>query len=98
LPFNPYSSVEPIANFTSTEDTSLGDLRFSGTLNLYKTFDQVDSSIQRSGFALIPFLTIPMNNKDDFFGDASWTAGGLLAMDRHLWKKTLRRIKFGCKI
>lgn len=97
LPFNPYSSVEPIANFTSTEDTSLGDLRFSGTLNLYKTFDQVDSSIQRSGFALIPFLTIPMNNKDDFFGDASWTAGGLLAMDRHLGKRHYVALNLGAR-
>ncbi len=97
LPFNLYSNVEPIANFQSSEDASFGDLRFSATLNLYRTWDDVDPSIQRSGVALIPFFTFPMDNTDDFFGDGSWTGGGLLAFDRHMGKRHYIGLNLGAK-
>ena len=97
VPFNPYSNVEPIANFQTTEDASFGDLRFSGTLSLYRKWDQIDPSVQRGGFALIPFFTVPMDNTDDFFGESSWTGGGLIAFDRHLGKRSYIGINLGAR-
>lgn len=97
IPFNPYSNVEPIANFQNTKDSSFGDFRFSGTLSLYRKWDEVDPSVQRGGFALIPFFTIPMDNTDDFFGDSSWTGGGMIAFDRHLGKRSYIGINLGAR-
>ncbi len=97
VPFNPYSNVEPIANYQNTQDGSLGDLRFSGTLNVYRKWDDTDPSIQRGGFALVPFVTVPMDNTDDFFGESSWTGGGLLAFDRHIGKRSYIGINLGAR-
>lgn len=97
VPLNVYSNVEPIAAFQSTEDGSFGDLRFSGTLSLYRKWDEVDPSVKRGGFALIPFFTVPMDNTDDFFGDSSWTGGGLIAFDRHLGKRSYIGINLGAR-
>ncbi len=97
IPFNPYSNVEPIANYQSTQDASFGDLRFSGTLNLYRRYDSVDQSIQRAGLALVPFFTFPMDNTDDFFGNSSWTGGGLLAFDRHIGKRHYFGMNLGAR-
>lgn len=97
LPFNPYSEVEPISDFESTTDASLGDLRFAATLGLYKKYDEKDATIQRSGLALIPFFTVPMHNKDDYFGESSWTGGGLLAIDHHAGKRHYFALNLGAR-
>lgn len=66
-----------LSNYQGSEDISMGDLRFSGTINLYRTFDEFNPEVQRGGLALVPFtLSVPMDNTDDFFGDTSWTYGG----------------------
>lgn len=97
LPFNVYSEVEPISSYESNTDQSMGDLRFSGTLNLFRKNDPTDPDVKRAGFALIPFLTIPMNNEDDFFGDSSLTGGGLFALDWNLSKRHYLALNLGAQ-
>jgi uncharacterized repeat protein (TIGR01451 family) len=95
LPFNPYSNVEPIANFQDTQDFSLGDARISATIFLGST--QPEDLYKSWTVGLVPFVTIPFNNEDDFFGDTNFTGGAYLVMDRYIHKNHYLALNVGSR-
>lgn len=95
LPFNFYSDVEAISNFQSTEDMSMGDLMFNATITL---IERGRDEVGKWGLAVIPFLTVPLNNEDDFFGEDNFTGGAYIALDRYLGKRHYVSFNIGTRI
>lgn len=94
LPINFYSKVEPISTYLSTEDVSLGDFALDATISLKHR--QLDA-IRTWGIALVPFVTVPFQNEDDFFGDTNFTGGFHLAFDNQFHKRHYVALNVGSK-
>lgn len=84
VPFNIYSQVESIQTAVTTKDVSLGDVRILLPFSILSS----NRENQKTGVALVPFVTLPTGAEVDFFGNESlWkgvsTLGGKLALDAY---------------
>ncbi|MEZ4818885.1 MAG: hypothetical protein R3A45_02935 [Bdellovibrionota bacterium] len=94
LPINLYSKVEPIGTYVTTEDVSMGDLSLNATFTL---LDRGVNQLDKWGIGVTPFLTIPFQNEDDFFGDTSFTGGAIVSLDQHLHRRHYVAMNIGTK-
>lgn len=83
LPVSVANEIEPVGAYASNAGRTVGDVRVFGK------FVMVPNPRARWALSFAPFVTIPLNQEDDFFGESSVSGGGRLALDRHLGRHYL---------
>ncbi|MCB0272463.1 MAG: OmpA family protein, partial [Bdellovibrionales bacterium] len=69
-------------------------LQINATISV---LDRGKNEVGRWGLGLIPFVTVPFDNQDDFFGDDSFTGGVYISIDRYLHKRHYVSLNVGTR-
>jgi len=99
FPMNFYSKVEAPSTSVQTQDVSIGDVKLDATITILglKNPELAFHEDRPWGLSLVPFMTVALQNSDDFFGDEHIAGGAKLVVDKYMGKRHYLGLNAGIK-